>query len=113
MNKLVSIVLLDEVKIFLAALDEKTRSKILENMFATRTRRDPDLFKKLTSTIWEFRTLYNKKHYRLFAFWDKQGSDTLVIATHGIIKKTDKTPLSELSRADRIMKNYFDRKSSL
>lgn len=27
----------------------------------------------------------------IFAFWDTQ-TDTLVIATHGIIKKTQKTP---------------------
>lgn len=35
--------------------------------------------------IWEFRTLYNKSYYRLFAFWDTD-KDSLVIATHGIIK---------------------------
>jgi len=33
--------------------------------------------------------LYNKTAYRLFAFWDKE-KETLVIATHGIIKKTKK-----------------------
>lgn len=52
----------------------------------------PRVFSKLEGTeIWEFRTLYNKVRYRLFAFWDTQ-QDTLVIATHGIIKKTQKTP---------------------
>lgn len=44
-----------------------------------------ELFKKLeNSDIWEFRTLYEKTAYRLFAFWDTR-NDTIVVATHGII----------------------------
>ena len=47
---------------------------------------DNSLFKKLENTdIWEFRTLYNGNAYRLFAFWDTE-EDTLVIATHGMIR---------------------------
>lgn len=64
---------------------------------------DKNLFKKLTDEIWEFRTLFNKTHYRLFAFWDKSGKDeTLIIATHGLIKKTDKTPQSDLNKVERL-----------
>ena len=49
--------------------------------------RNSELFKKLeNSEVWEFRTLYNGIAYRLFAFWDTEGQ-TLVVATHGIIKK--------------------------
>lgn len=44
--------------------------------------------------------------YRLFAFWDKD-KDTLVIATHGIIKKTQKTPNKEIAKAEAIRKEYF------
>jgi len=69
------------------------------------------LFKKLTGEIWEFRTLFNKKHYRLFAFWDKTGKDeTVVISTHGIIKKTDKTPPGEIEKAENLRKLYFEQK---
>ena len=65
---------------------------------------------KLEGTeIWEFRTLYNKVKYRLFAFWDTQ-TDTLVIATHGIIKKTQKTPKKEIAKAERIRQEYFNAK---
>lgn len=61
--------------------------------------RNHEIFKKLESTdIWEFRTLYNKTAYRLFAFWDKD-EETLVIATHGLIKKTQKTPTKEIAKA--------------
>ena len=64
--------------------------------------RNSIIFSKLEGTeIWEFRTLYNKVKYRLFAFWDTQ-TDTLVIATHGIIKKTQKTPKKEIVKAERI-----------
>ncbi len=71
---------------------------------------DKDLFKKLDDTnIWEFRTLFNGISYRLFSFWDTE-QETLVIATHGIIKKTQKTPSKEISKAEEIRKQYFDNK---
>ncbi len=67
--------------------------------------------KKLENTdIWEFRTLYNKSCYRLFAFWDTE-RDTLVVATHGIVKKTQKTPYKEIKKAQEIMKRYFENKN--
>lgn len=59
--------------------------------------------------IWEFRTLWMGMAYRLFAFWDKDG-ETLVVATHGLVKKTQKTPKSEIKRAQAIRKEYFDNK---
>ena len=69
-----------------------------------------ELFKKLeNSEIWEFRTLYNGIAYRLFAFWDTD-TQTLVVATHGIIKKTQKTPKKEIAQAETIMKQYFELK---
>ena len=38
------------------------------------------------------------------------GEDTLVIATHGIIKKTQKTPNKEIAKAEAIRKEYFKNK---
>jgi phage-related protein len=62
---------------------------------------DNELFKKLEGTeIWEFRTLYNNIKYRLLAFWDTE-EETLVIATHGFIKKTQKTPAKEIAMVRR------------
>jgi len=56
--------------------------------------------------------LYNSKSYRLFSFWDKSdGQETLVIATHGILKKTEKTPPKEIKKADKIRKQYLDSKT--
>ena len=45
----------------------------------------------------------------MFAFWDKD-INTLVVATHGIVKKTQKTPKSEITKAEGIRKLYFENK---
>ena len=37
-------------------------------------------------------------------------NETLVIATHGIIKKTQKTPAKEIAKAETIKKEYFKSK---
>ena len=45
--------------------------------------------------------------YRLFAFWDTR-KEMLVVVTHGIVKKVQKTPHKEISKAETIMKSYFN-----
>jgi phage-related protein len=104
---------LKEAADFLDSLEEKVRDKIIYNITKSRFSNDKELFKKLTDDIWEFRTLFNKKHYRLFAFWDKsEKTDTVVITTHGLIKKTGKTPQSDLDKAERLRKQYFEHKEN-
>ena len=103
--------LLEEVDIFLASLDEKSRDKILYNIWKARSTNDKELFKKLQDEIWEFRTKFNKSYFRLFAFWDKTDrNDTVVISTHGLIKKTDKIPKTEIERAEKLREKYFNEK---
>ena len=71
---------------------------------------DKELFKKLdNSEIWELRTLFNGICYRLFAFWDNE-IKAMVGVTHGIIKKTQKTPKKEIEKAERIRQEYFNDK---
>ncbi|MDO9579091.1 MAG: type II toxin-antitoxin system RelE/ParE family toxin [Bacteroidales bacterium] len=111
MTKKFQVQFLREAKFFLDSLDEKARDKVIYNIHKARFSNDRELFKKLKDEIWEFRTLYNKTHYRLFAFWDKTGkSETIVILTHGLIKKSDKTPRADLEKAERIRKLYFERR---
>ena len=101
---------LQDVIDFFESIEEKARDKIIFNIHKARKTNDPKLFKKLTDDIWEFRTQYNKKQYRLFAFWDKtKNASTLVVATHGIIKKTQKTPTKEIIKAKELMRNYFEK----
>ena len=104
--------LLEQAKVFLQSLPVQAYKKILYNVDRVAGgEKNKELFKKLeNSEIWEFRTLYNGIAYRLFAFWDTD-TQTLVVATHGIIKKTQKTPKKEIARAEAIMKQYFDFKN--
>ena len=103
--------LLPEAIDFLENLDEKVRDKIYYNIRKSQIVNDNELFKKLNELIWEFRTLYEGKSYRLFSFWDKSDeSETLVIATHGILKKSQKTPSKEINKAEKIRKNYVENK---
>lgn len=47
--------------------------------------------------------------YRLFAFWDKlDKTETLVISTHGIVKKVDKIAKAEIEKAEKIRSEYFE-----
>jgi phage-related protein len=100
--------LLKESKDFIDGLDPKTRKKVLYNIWKSRMTTDPKLFKKLNGEIWELRTIYNRKVIRLLAFWDhSEKQDTLVISTHGIIKKTEKTPKAEIEKAEGLRIKYF------
>ncbi|WP_031428544.1 type II toxin-antitoxin system RelE/ParE family toxin [Flavimarina sp. Hel_I_48] len=109
MNKNFEVIFLEQAIGFLESLDLKTRKKIYYNIDKAKLGLDPKLFKKLTDDIWEFRTKYSGLQYRLLAFWDKRDkSETLVISTHGIVKKVDKVPKSEIEKAKKIRSEYFE-----
>ncbi|HJA84881.1 MAG TPA: type II toxin-antitoxin system RelE/ParE family toxin [Candidatus Bacteroides avicola] len=105
------VVLMEEAAVFIAKQPVKAQQKIYYNIFKVEEGiREIEIFKKLENTdIWEFRTLYNGICYRLFSFWDTD-TGTMVIATHGIVKKTMKTPMKEIAKAEEIRKEYFKRK---
>lgn len=107
----IKVVLLDEAIAFIHSLPLKVRQKIVYNYNKIENGLiDKELFKKLDdSEIWEFRTLFNGNCYRLFSFWDTQ-EETLVVATHGIIKKSQKTPKKEIVKAEKIREEYLKNK---
>lgn len=107
------VILSSEAEDFLNGLNSKIKDKIIYNIRKSTFVIDPEIFKKLDDKdIWEFRTRYNNIQYRLLAFWDKvNGIDTLVIATHGFIKKTQKTPTKEIAKAEAIRTKYFNSKN--
>lgn len=108
MDKLFDIEFLDDAFVFLKNLDKKHHEKILYNIRKVQIEQDPELFKKLKDEIWEFRTLYQGLKYRMLAFWDKTDSgNTLVVMTHGIIKKSRKVPEYEIQKAQLIRIRYF------
>jgi phage-related protein len=111
MNQKFEVDLLEEAFDFIQSLDQKHRAKIFQNLRRAQFNHDPKLFKKLTDEIWEFRTLYAGLQYRLLAFWDKTDKKhTLVLATHGFIKKTSKVDKKEIEKAERIRQDHFKNK---
>ena len=112
MDKHFEIIFLKEALEYLQSLDLKHSNKILYNIRKSQTKNDPELFKKLTDEIWEFRTLYQGLQYRLLAFWDKtKSTETLVISTHGFVKKQSKVPDNEILKAETQRKKYFQDKA--
>lgn len=102
---------LEPAKDFLDRLDTKSKEKILFNIWKSRETNDPELFKKLSGEIWEFRTRFKGRQFRLLAFWDKsKDANTLVIATHGFIKKTQRTPKKEIVKAEQLRIEYLNSK---
>lgn len=111
MDKLFEIVFLEEAFEFLKSLDRKHYEKILYNIRKSQIEQDPELFKKLNNEIWEFRTLFQGIQYRLLAFWDNTSTtETLVISTHGFIKKRSKVPDNEIQKAIGQRIRYFENK---
>ena len=104
MNKRkLKIALTDKAREFIGSLPEKVQKKITYNLLKVEGGEiNEKLFKKLeNSEIWEFRTLFNDICYRLFAFWDTE-IGALIVVTHGIVKKTQKTPQKEIEKAGGI-----------
>ncbi|MDR1757328.1 MAG: type II toxin-antitoxin system RelE/ParE family toxin [Culturomica sp.] len=102
---------LEKAERFLDGMNEKARRKVLYNIWKVRSTNDKELFEKLQGEIWEFRTKYNQTYYRLFAFGDRTDkTDTIVVVTHGLVKKTDKISRSEIKQAEKWRERYFSEK---
>jgi phage-related protein len=99
------------VKDFLDALPSKAAQKVT---WVLRLLEDLDVipvtyFKKLTGTdeIWECRIQFGSNAYRLFCFLV---DGDVVVLTHGFMKKTQKTPKSEIERAEAYRQDYLRRR---
>ena len=107
MSKNFEVLVSEEAKIFIKSLDIKLQKKITFNIQKSREVNDIKILKKLTEEIWEFRTRYDEQQIRLLAFWDPN-SKSLIVCTHGFIKKTQKTPKSEINKALEFRKKYLN-----
>lgn len=113
MNKFFEVIFLEEAFEFLNKLERKHYEKILFNIRKAQVEHDPELFKKLSDEIWELRTLYQGNQYRLLAFWDKtSATQTLVVSTHGFVKKRSKVLEKEIQKAIQIRVKYFTEKQN-
>lgn len=93
---------LGEAEEFISKPDSMKTKTILYNIDLAEQINDPKLLKKLQNDIWEFRTKSAGLQIRLLAFWGKtDNKETLVVATHGFVKKVDKVPKNEIDREVR------------
>jgi phage-related protein len=95
------------VQLFLEALPGKTAQKIIWvlGLVEELDRVPAQYFCKLSGTedIWEFRVKLGTNIYRILAFLD----GNQVVLSHGFIKKTQKTPMQEIDRAEVSRRDYF------
>ncbi len=79
-------------------------------LLVKRTKIVPEKYlKHLTNTdgLWEVRVSAGNGIFRIFCFFDK---GNLVVLLSGFQKKTQKTPKSEIKRAERLKKEYLENK---
>jgi phage-related protein len=110
MSKPIEIILLPEADKFVESIEISARKKIFYAIRKTKMRIYGDWFEKLKNSkdIFEFRIKDRNKFFRLFAFWDSTGDkETLIVCTHGLIKKTNKTPKQDIEKAEIIKERYF------
>lgn len=111
LKKPIDIILLDEAEKYYYSLSEKCQIKLLKSFDKTKEGIKSKWFKYLGDEIWEFKDKDQNKFIRLLAFWDKtRDKETLIIATHGFDKKTNKTPKNQINKAKRIKDTYFENK---
>ncbi len=63
--------------------------------------------KFIRDEIYELRMLYNRNIYRVFFIFD---DGNIVVLFNGFQKKTQKTPESEIKKAIKIKKKYYEYK---
>lgn len=104
----IEVTYLQEAQEFIESMPSKARLKMLHNISMVQIGvKNTRIFKKLgDSDIWEFRSEYDGEAYRLLSFWDKT-QKSLVVATYGFDKKTQKTPKSEIVHAQQIKNEYY------
>lgn len=92
-----------EAEVFLRALSEKEKSKIIPHLHYTAKNgliRNEQKFKNVGDDIFEFKGFQS----RLLCFFDKGG---LIILSHGCIKKRDKLAPFEIKKARKRKEDYF------
>ena len=94
---------------FIGKLTIKEREKIDYALVLLKTQdRLPSKFvKHVKDGVYELRAEYNGNIYRIFFIFDE---DKIVVLFNGFQKKTQKTPLNEITKALRIRDEYYEYK---
>jgi phage-related protein len=96
---------------FYHGLDKKTKLKVdwTINLLETVEKVPEKYFSHLAKThgLYEIRVKFESNIYRIFSFFD---NGKLLIAINGFQKKSNKTIKSEIEKALKIKKQYFNEK---
>jgi len=96
---------------FYVAQNEKVRRKIAQTLVWLQTldRLPVTILKSIEGKrgLYEIRVEFSGDIFRIFCCFD---SGSLVILLNGFQKKTQKTPASEIEKAEKLMKEYFLKK---
>lgn len=101
----------DYFDIFLSKQRPKVARKILQTLrIIEQIERIPTTYLKYienTDGLFEIRIKFGSDIFRVFCFFD---SGKLVVLLSGFQKKTQKTPLGEIRRAEKLMQEYYNEK---
>lgn len=89
--------------------DEQRKIEYILTLLENEDRLPIRFIKHIRSGLYELRMAYSGKIYRIFYVFD---ADSVVVLFNGFNKKTQKTPASEIEKALRIMKEYYEDKRS-
>ncbi|MDL2245786.1 type II toxin-antitoxin system RelE/ParE family toxin [Parabacteroides sp. OttesenSCG-928-J18] len=94
---------------FISALSEQERKKVQRALllFETEDKIPHHYIKFIRDGIYEFRVNYGNNEFRLFFIYD---GDTIVVLFNCFKKKTQKTPNSEIEKAVKLKKEYYEQK---
>ena len=94
---------------FMEGLTAKEREKVDYGLVLLKTQdRLPSKFvKHICDGLYELRTEYNGNIYRVFFIFDE---GRIVVLFNGFHKKTQKTPVNEISKALKIKEEYYEYK---
>lgn len=96
---------------FFKAQNQKVRDKIIKVLdIVEQVERIPLTYLRYiegTNGLFEIRVQLGNNIFRVFCFFE---GNKLVILLSGFQKKTQKTPATEIKRAERLMVEYYDEK---
>ncbi|MCC8170427.1 MAG: type II toxin-antitoxin system RelE/ParE family toxin [Parabacteroides sp.] len=96
---------------FMSNLTAKEQEKVKYGLLllATQDRMPAKFVKFIRNGLFELRTEYEGKIYRVFFIFD---NGNIVVLFNGFQKKTQKTPVSEIEKAEKIKEEYYAQKQS-
>ena len=89
---------------------EKLKMKYIVSLLETGDRLAVKFLKIIRDGVYELRMEYKSNIYRLFFIFDE---GNVVILFNGFQKKTQKTPESEIEKALKLKKEYYDQKQNI